>query len=74
MSIRLREVDGIKVALCAALTKSESGDVYIHDGWHYALAMKFMRDWEGNGTLPSRDRLDPIEYEVMKKEEGSDMI
>jgi hypothetical protein len=45
MSIRLREVGGIKIALCAVESDPMPGDIYIDDGYHYALAMKFMQDW-----------------------------
>ena len=44
MSIRLRTVDGTRVALCAARSVHGAGDVYLTDGDHYALARKFARD------------------------------
>lgn len=44
MAIRLREVDGELVALCAAETKLVSEDVYLDDRQHYALSCKFARD------------------------------
>ena len=47
MAIRLRTVTGIRIALCAAETDVESGDTYLDDGDHYALAAKFRRDWYG---------------------------
>ncbi len=47
MAIRIRTVDGICVALCAAETDQQAGDVYLDDGAHYALAAKFSRDWAG---------------------------
>ena len=46
MAIRLRIVDGARVALCAAKTFTEPGDIYINDGWHYALSQKFWRDYD----------------------------
>lgn len=45
MAIRLREVHGVLVALCAYETDEEPGDIYLHDNWHYALAAKFRKDW-----------------------------
>ena len=45
MAIRIRIVDGIMVALCAAETDPAPGDLYLDDGAHYALAAKFCRDW-----------------------------
>ena len=47
MAIRLRIVGGVPVALCAYETDEMPDDVYIDDGWHYALAAKFQRDWQG---------------------------
>lgn len=47
MSIRLRTVDGVRVALCGCETDAKKGDVYLDDGDHYALAAKFSRDWDG---------------------------
>lgn len=55
MSIRLRTVDGVRVALCAAETDPLRGDLYLDDGDHYALAAKFAQDWYGqpnNVTYP----------------------
>ena len=46
MAIRLRMIGGEGVALCAAKTKAQAGDIYINDLWHYALAMKFAVDDE----------------------------
>ena len=47
MAIRLRTVNGVRVALCAAETDELPGDIYLDDGEHYALAAKFSQDWEG---------------------------
>lgn len=38
MAIRLREVEGVLIALCAAETDAMPNDVYIDDGQHYTLA------------------------------------
>lgn len=46
MAIRLRVVNGIKVALCAAKTKPEKDDIYLDDGWHYAMSRKYWRDYD----------------------------
>lgn len=53
MSIRVRQVDGATVALCAAETEPEPGDFYLDDNVHQALADKFLADWTGNGLIPS---------------------
>lgn len=47
MSIRIRTVNGVRVALCAVETDEQPGDVYLDDADHYALAAKFSRDWDG---------------------------
>ena len=47
MAIRIRTVNGVRVALCAAETKAQADDIYLDDGDHYALAAKFRRDWIG---------------------------
>lgn len=52
MSIRLRTVEGIRVALCGYETDEMPNDVYLDDGDHYALAAKFSRDWQWNGIIP----------------------
>lgn len=55
MSIRIRYVDGIHpVALCAAETTAEPGDIYLDDAIHEALANKFYADWTGNGIIPPK--------------------
>ena len=46
MAIRVREVDGQLVALCAAKTEARENDVYLDDGVHYALMLKFARDYD----------------------------
>lgn len=46
MAIRIRTVDGVRVALCAVEADAKPGDTYLDDGDHYALAAKFARDYE----------------------------
>ncbi len=52
MSIRLRRVNGLLVALCAARSVEKPGDVYLDDAVHHALTEKFSADFasEGYGT------------------------
>ena len=54
MAIRLRTVNGVRVALCAVETDAQPGDVYLDDADHYALAAKFAQDWRhmSEGRLP----------------------
>ncbi len=46
MAIRLRTVNGVKVALCAAKSRPVMGDIYIDDGFHYAISQKYWRDYD----------------------------
>lgn len=48
MAIRLRTVNGVRVALCAVESDEEPGDLYLDDVDHYALSAKFCRDWQGD--------------------------
>lgn len=60
MAIRLRKVEGILIALCAAETDKIPGDVYLDDDQHYALSAKFWRDYQGQTicfTSEEDDRL-----------------
>lgn len=68
MSIRLREVDGMTVALCGYETDAMPGDVYLDDGQHYALAAKFASDWQGR-TI---DWEYAIEWELMESQKLRD--
>ena len=57
MAIRIRTISGITVALCAAKTHAEAGDIYLDDSVHHALSTKFGVDWLGEGRL-DRDLAD----------------
>ena len=54
MSIRIRTVDGLRVALCGAETDAKEGDVYLDDGDHYALAAKFSQDYDTGIEYPEQ--------------------
>lgn len=45
MAIRIRQVDGRLVALCAARSMPKAGDIYLDDGAHHVLSNKFARDF-----------------------------
>lgn len=47
MAIRIRTIDGYKVALCAVESDPKPDDLYLDDEIHYALAAKFCHDWWG---------------------------
>lgn len=55
MAIRLRRVDGVLVALCAARSVAKPGDVYLDDGAHMALARKFWMDYPACGIEAEPD-------------------
>jgi len=46
VAIRLRIVDGVAVALCAAKSHPKPGDIYLDDDLHYALSQKYWRDYD----------------------------
>jgi len=51
VSIRLRVIDGVTVALCAARSIPKAGDVYLDDAQHAALASKFAADFASEGRM-----------------------
>ncbi len=68
MAIRIREIEGHTVALCAAVTEEKEGDVYLHDGIHHALSTKFGVDWVKQGRM-NKDLADPVIKTLMLREE-----
>lgn len=52
------------MALCAAKTKAEKGDIYLDDIVHHALFTKFAIDMERSGSA------EPILLVLMIKEEA----
>lgn len=68
MSIRLRTVNGVRIALCAVESDEQPGDVYLDDGDHYALAAKFRRDWYGQ----TNDFPYPLEWAAMDTQKVRD--
>ena len=49
MAIRIRKIKDETVALCAAKSKPEEGDIYLDDGMHHALTVKFEKDFRSMG-------------------------
>lgn len=68
MSIRIRMVNDILVALCAAETDAMPEDLYLDDGQHYALAAKFAQDWQGQNV----DWGYPAEWQAMESQKLRD--
>lgn len=56
MAIRLRKINGELIALCAAESKSQMGDIYLDDNAHRALTGKFERDFMEMGFLNKRGK------------------
>ncbi len=67
MAIRVRKINGITVALCAASTLSKPDDLYLDDNIHHALTTKFGLDWYEEGFLDD-PMADPKLVELMEKE------
>ena len=44
MAIRIRTVDGVRVALCAVESDAKTDDIYLDDGVDHALRAKFEHD------------------------------
>jgi len=59
MAIRIRTINGVTIALCAAKTEAKEGDLYLDDSIHHALSTKFGLDWYSEGFLekPMDDEL-----------------
>ena len=69
MAIRIREIEGHIVALCAAKTEAKEGDIYLGDGAHHALSTKFSVDWVSEGRFVE-DWADDIIKDLMLREEA----
>lgn len=59
MAIRIRTINGVMVALCAARSVEKEGDIYLDDGIHHALSTKFALDFNGmfDSDLPHEENL-----------------
>jgi hypothetical protein len=69
MAIRIRTINGVTVALCAAKSEAKEGDIYLDDNAHHALTTKFGLDFYSEGLLsnPLHDeKLIPIMAKEMK--------
>lgn len=66
MSIRIRTVDGLRVALCAAETDAKPGDLYLDDDDHYALAAKFSLDWRGHPEIEYPEHWQAMETQKVR--------
>lgn len=72
MSIRIRTVDGVVIALCAVESDPKAGDLYLDDAHHEALAAKFAEDWSdyipwgdvGRVALMEKEKLRDAKEEI----------
>lgn len=69
MSIRIRTIDGVTVAICAARSVEKPGDVYLDDAQHHALAEKFREDFTSEGAVRCRPGC-PDEAAIRAREES----
>ena len=75
MSIRIRlagEGRGQRwVALCAARSVEQPGDIYLDDAAHAALTQKFMRDFAEQGSVGFEPMIDSYERTLVEREESN---
>ncbi len=69
MAIRIREINGRTIALCAARSIPKAGDIYLDDCLHEALAAKFSADW--NSTLDTNLPHDNTNDDLVEQEESN---
>jgi hypothetical protein len=70
MAIRIRNVKGKVVALCAALSKEKKGDIYLGDAEHHALSTKLEIDFWSEGIIKELGTVDECLIRIMQKEQG----
>lgn len=73
MAIRIRKINNITIAICAAISTPKPDDLYLDDAIHHALSTKFMLDFCSEG-LEREKYLEglPIDNELellMRKEQ-----
>jgi hypothetical protein len=56
MAIRIRTTNNEVVALCAAESEAEPGDMYLDDNVHHALTCKFFEDFTSEGIINTQTR------------------
>jgi hypothetical protein len=71
VSIRIREVDGVTVAICAARSIPKPGDIYLDDAAHHALTIKFGVDFDSMGLWPVIGKAYQVEQHLMEQEESN---
>ena len=51
MAIRIRKIGDKTIALCAAETEPEEGDIYLDDTQDHAIRVKLIKDYESEGVI-----------------------
>lgn len=73
MAIRIRNINGCTIAICAAMSEGKDGDIYLDDNVHHALTTKFGLDWQSEGLL-KESLADETLIPLMKKEQNGKLI
>lgn len=73
MAIRIRQAEGITVAICAAMSEEKEGDIYLDDNAHHALSTKFNLDWISEGLM-NDDLSDKRLHDFIRLEQGGLMF
>ncbi len=71
MAMRIRRINGILVALCAAKTTGQLGDSYIDDEEDHAIRVKLERDFDSEGLMIKTPYRDCEEWCLMKTSEAA---
>ena len=69
MAIRIRKIKGYMIALCAARTKPQPGDIYLDDTIDSALRKKFLIDYESEGII-AKAHVDNMIRKIVKEAEN----
>lgn len=73
MAIRIRIINGYTIAICAAISESKKGDIYLDDNAHHALSTKFGVDWESEGII-EKSLADEKLIPLIKQEQGGRLV
>lgn len=72
MAIRIRNINGKTIAICAARSIAKEGDLYLDDDIHHALAIKFFDDYSTSGFIEQKFiHSEKYEEELLMEQEES---
>jgi hypothetical protein len=72
MAIRIRTVNNVTVALCAAHSEEKEGDIYLDDDVHHALTTKFGLDFWSEGLMQNHHADPDLIIASFKELDGKD--